>query len=280
MVDEEIDDIFKDFKFPEDEEPSHREVKKKVQKEFNQQKFEEHEDKFYIQGVKEPRVSAKWPKGAFKHTEDYPDSRQKTKYPAPGLGVLERGVFIGIIVLLIAFIVFDLSFFDHVSKVSETTEQGAVGMVINEVNESENKTVEEEVIEEENKTVEEETTEEKSLSGTVGIKIDKINKIKVSNDTGYITTVFFTIKNEKSETLKPVVRVYAYDSKLEDSWGNRSRGIFNYTAGIPSGSEQSGSIGLSPKTFKALDIIKTVILKLSDENDNIIASDTEKVYIE
>ena len=305
MVDEETNDIFKDFKFESSDEPSHDEVKKQVQKEFDKHKFEEPEKDYkeeirelkeqvreikeHVKGpkeeVKEPKEKEEKPE--VKHVIKHIKSEPKFKYFAkPGPGALERGILIGIIVILSVFIIIDLTFY-HKGKVVETVEESKVtGMVVDEfVNESEeNKTLEEkeeviqETIKEENDTAE--TKEEKVLSGTIDLKINKIYKRKESDDKGYITKVSFTIKNGKNEILKPVVRVYAYDKSLEDTWVDKPRGIFNYTIGIMPGDEQAGSIDLTPKTFRALNTIKTVILQLSDENDEVITSAMEKFYIE
>jgi len=130
-------------------------------------------------------------------------------------------------------------------------------------------------------TIEEEglTTEEKELSSKIELIINKIHSIKENDNKGYINKVTFTIKNGKDKTLKPVVKVYAYDKTNEDIWIEKNRGEFVYSIGIASGGEQAGSIDLYPRTFADLDTIKTVILKLYDENDKIIASVQDKFYI-
>jgi len=294
MADEEADDVFKDFKFEDNEESSHDEIKKKMQKEFNKQRFEETEEKDYKEDVrelkeqvrelrehiKEPKEREAKEKPEVRHVTKHIKSEPEVKYVTkPGPGALERGVLIGVIVILIAFIVFDLSFF-HKGGVAETGEEGKVtGMIVDEiVNESEeNETVQETVIEENETT---ETVEEKELSETIDLKINKIYKRKVDSDLGYISKVSFTIENGKDEILKPVVKVYAYDKTNEDPWMEKDRGIFNYTIGIMPGGEQAGSIDLTPKTFTSLNIIKTVVLKLSDEGGEIITSTMERFYIE
>ena len=297
MVDEETNDMFKDFKFEDNKEPSHDEIKKNVQKEFDQQRSEEHEEKDNEEEVRgleevrelkeevrelkehvkrsEEREEKEKPevKHVIKHIKSEPEIKYVTK---PGPGALERGVLIGLIAILSFFIIFDLAFI-HPGGVVET-EEGAVGMVVSEVV-SENKTEEvEETVEEENKTTE--TVEEKELSGTIDLEINKIHSLKENENRGYINRVTFTIKNGKNETLKPIVRVYAYDQSSKDTYMDWVRGTFNYTISIMPGDERAGSIDLTPKTFTALNTIKTVVLKLSDEEDELTRVVEEKFYIE
>ena len=313
MADEETDDIFKDFKFEDSNEPSHDEVKKKAQQDFNKSSFTEPEEKDHSEEIRElkqqvrelkehvrkPKGEATFqkekkheikhaeydskPKHTIKHFDTKPDFPPKI---APSS--LEKKFFVGVIIILLAFIAIDLTFY-HGSKTTDgKPSTTGVGAAISENKENKtvkaaaevvNETAEEE--KEENKTTEEEnkTTEEKELSGKIELMINKIHSIKENDNKGYINKVTFTIKNGKSKTLKPVVKVYAYDKTNDDPWMEKDRGEFVYSIGIVPGGEQAGSVDLSPRTFADMDIIKTVILKLFDEDDEVIASALDKFYI-
>jgi len=295
MVDKEVNDIFKDYKFEDSAEPSHNEVKKEVQREFNKNRFEEPEEKGHEEGIRELKEQISELREHIKSKEEVKEPKEepevkpvehiksepKFKYfTKPGPGALERGVLIGIIFLLACFIVVDLSFFH--GKGVETGDTGVTGMVVGEIAaEEKNETVEkkEEVVE--GSVVEEQkTTKEKKLSGTIGLEINKIYSVKENKNKGYINRVIFTIKNGKNKTLKPVVRVYAYDKYNDEPWKEKDRGVFNYTGGIVAGGEQDGSIDLTPKTFTSLNIIKTVVLKLYDKKGKLLVVADEKIYIE
>lgn len=304
MADEEINNVFKDFKFEDSKEPSHDEVKKQAQKEFNKTSFAEPEEpdhgeeirelkkqvrelKHHITKPKEEATFKKEQKHEVKHAEPKPEPKPTIKHfdpkqdfsPKTAPSSLERKVLVGIIIILLAFIAIDLTFY-HGSKTAETTDNGESGIigtvtVTNETQE-ENKTAEAVVneTEEENKTA-----EEKKLSGTIDLIINKIHSIKDDDNKGYINKVTFTIKNGKDKTLKPVVKVYAYDKNSEDPWIEKDRGEFIYSIGIVPGGEQAGSVDLYPRTFADLDVMKTVVLKLFDEDDDLIASVRDKFYI-
>lgn len=317
MADEEIDDIFKDFKFEDSNEPSHDEVKKKAQNEFNKSSFIEPEEKGHNEEIRELKQQVRElkehvikPKGEatfqkekkheIKHAEYDSKPKHTIKHfdtkpafsPKIAPSSLEKKFFVGVIIILLAFIAIDMTFY-HGSKTDETLDSSkpsamSVGAAINEI--KENKTVKAaaevvnetgEAEKEEEKTAEEEdkTKEEKELSGNIELMINKIHSIKENDNKGYINKVTFTIKNGKNKTLKPVVRVYAYDKNSEDPWIEKDRGEFVYSIGIVPGGEQAGSVDLSPRTFADMGIIKTVVLKLFDEEDDVIASVQDKFYI-
>jgi len=282
--DKEVDDIFKDFKFKDDEESSHHEVKKQAQKDFNKGKFGGSEEKYQeeIDDLKEEmeelKEQVKGSKGKHKakhiHHEPRVKHFSKTKSVPP-----ERVVLIGIIVVLAAFIVIDLSFFDHVSKVRKTTDKETAGIVV--VNESEqNETVEEEVIEE---VVEEETeAEEEALSGKITFKIDEINKkvrADLGEDKGEISSITFTIDNGKNEVLTPVVEVYIYDSESEEVYETKWRGHYTYLKGIGEGEEHTATISITPKIFSDLDLKKHIRLTLNDTEDGFITAVNDDISI-
>ena len=322
MADEEIDNVFKDFKFEDSKEPSHDEVKKQAQKEFNKTSFTETEEpdhgaeirelkkqvrelKHHITKPKEEATFKKEQKHEVKHAEHKPEPKHTIKHaehkpepkptkhfepkhdfsPKTAPNSLERKVLVGVIIILLAFIAIDLTFY-HGSKTTKTADKAEPGIigavtVTNETKE-ENKTAKAVVNEtEEDKTTETEnkTTEEKKLSGKIEIQINKIYSIKENDNKGYINKVSFTIKNGKDKILKPVVKVYAYDKNSEEPWMERDRGEFIYSIGIVPGGEQAGSVDLYPRTFADLDVLKTVVLKLFDEDDDVIASVQDKFYI-
>ena len=309
MADEETDDIFKDFKFEDSNEPSHDEVKKKAQQDFNKSSFTEPEEKDHSEEIRElkqqvrelkehvrkPKGEATFqkekkheikhaeydskPKHTIKHFDTKPDFSPKI---APSS--LERKFFVGVIIILLAFIAIDLTFYHGSKTTDDKLSTTGVGAAI-----SENKTVKAaaevvnetaEAEKEENKTAETgNKTTEKKLSGNIGLIINKIHSIKENDNKGYINKVTFTIKNGKSKTLYPTVRVYAYDKNYGEEYMNKSRGDFTYPIGIVPGGEQAGSVDLYPRTFADMGIIKTVVLKLFDEDDEIIDSVQDKFYI-
>jgi len=316
MADEEFHDVFKDFKFEDSDGPSHNEIKKKAQMDFNKSSFIEPEEKDPNEEIKElkqqvkeikhhinkPKEEATFQKEkkhevkpAVKHIDTKPKKHtiKHTKpdfSPKPPPSSLERKALVGVIIILLAFIAIDMTFY-HGSKTTETTDSSKPSVIGAAISENkENKTVKaaaevinktEEAEKEEDKIAEEETKaeEEKELSGKIEIMINKIHSIKENDNKGYINKVTFTIKNGKDKTLKPVVKVYAYDKINEDTWMEKERGEFVYSIGIVPGGEQAGSIDLYPRTFADMDIVKTVILKLFDEDDEVIASALDKFYI-
>jgi len=117
-------------------------------------------------------------------------------------------------------------------------------------------------------------------SGTVTITLDEVyTSISTSlNDTGSINKIDFTIFNGKSKILNPLVSVYAYDSEADPSWQTTSRGDYK-RAGIESGKSFSGSISLSPKTFKNLKLKKQVRLSLNGTEEGFITAVSQEITI-
>ena len=130
-----------------------------------------------------------------------------------------------------------------------------------------------------NKT-EEKLAEEEKLSGKIVLTLDKVDAEvdDADSDLGQINNVVFTIENGKDEDLNPVVDVYAYDSKIDPSWEITSRGQYKGAA-IKSGDKYSGSISLVPKTFRNLNIEKSIRLALNDTEDGFITAVNEEVSI-
>ena len=148
MADEKTDDIFKDFKFEDSNDTSHDEIKKQAQKEFNKSSFIEPEEKNHgdeirelknqIKDIKEqvskPKEEATFQKEkkhevkpAIKHIDTKPEPKHTIKHvkpdfsPRPPPSSLERKAFVGVIIILLAFIAIDMTFY-HGSKTTETTD--------------------------------------------------------------------------------------------------------------------------------------------------------------
>ena len=106
------------------------------------------------------------------------------------------------------------------------------------------------------------------LSGIVSLTIGEINKEKVGDDLAYINSVTFTVENGKDKAIFPLVRVMAFDTKIEKEWSTLSRGEHKFVDGIKPGDKQSAVIGLTPRAFSNLELQKSVILIL-DEGANL-----------
>jgi len=192
---------------------------------------------------------------------------------------IEKYAYIGIIIVLAVYIAIDLSFYH--GKDAGIDEQAITASVVEEENlidefeELEEKPVEEEL-------VEESVVEEKKLSGTIAFRIDNIYTDVPDEDidSGYLNRIVFTIDNGKDKVLTPIVQVFAYDSELHESWETRSRGQYEYKIGINPGDSHTGSIDVSPKTFRNLELEKNIRLTLNDTEDGFIKTITDKILIE
>jgi len=194
---------------------------------------------------------------------------------------IEKAAYVSIILVLVVYIAIDLSFYHGGSDVDAEigTITAAAVNTEDKANETENKTVEKTA--EEKKSVEKEVVvEEKKLSGRIGFAIGKIYT-EVSDqdsDLGYITKVVFAIENGKDKALTPILHVFAYDSELDESWQTRSRGKYTGTA-IKPGDDLTGTIELSPKSFRNLDIKKSLRLTLNDTKSGFTKSINKEITI-
>mgnify|MGYP001363186086 CR=1 FL=1 len=189
----------------------------------------------------------------------------------------ERIAFLAIILVLIAYIVIDLSFY-HGDK-NSLSEDSITVSVVGEVNES----VEAEEVKataEEKETVEE-VIEEKEYSGVVKFTISKVHTSvsEDQDDLGYIERITFVIENDQDKVLTPVVKAYIYDSEMDELWETKSRGIYTFPGGITAGSTHTGTITISPKSFIDLDIKKDIRLTLNDTKSGFIKGVNQKVAI-
>src|SRR3989338_887637 len=119
---------------------------------------------------------------------------------------------------------------------------------------------------------------EKKLSGSVALTLDKIYSEEADIETEYISKVDFTIDNGKEKGLTPILDVYAFDSEMDKSWEIRSRGQYKGSL-IEAGGKQSGSVFLTPKTFRNLKIEKSIRLSLNDTKDGFVAAVNQKITI-
>jgi len=203
------------------------------------------------------------------------DMLKHGQIPTKNLAKIEKIAYIAVILVLVAYIVIDLSFYHGGSSEAKSVQQ--ITAIPSSIIEQENKTVGvevEQVVEEE--VVEEPVEEEVKLSGKIIFTLDKVFTEVVDQDLGYINKVQFTIDNGVDEILSSVVTVYAYDSNLEEIWETRSRGVD--VIDIKPGDTYSTTISLSPKTFKDLDIQKVVRIELND-TDGFVAAKSKSVII-
>lgn len=287
MTNEGVDDIFKDFehkikdKIMDKMEGSHSDKK---------EAHKAHEKKL----SEEERLKMKYHKAeeSLKHKYEKEKEALEEKKRKEGHGHgemphgratnLERSAYVAVILILVAYIGVDLSFY-HGSSDVDAEEQAitaAVAAVQQEDEEGDVGQAAEEKAVEEEKTVEEVKEEKKVLSGEIDIVIDNIysDVSDKNDDLGYITKIIFTIENGKDKVLTPVVNVYAYDSKLHESWQERSRGEYIGNS-IEPGDKQTGVIDLTAKTFRNLDLEKNIKLTLDGSEGGFIKSVSEEVTI-
>ncbi|MDP7244277.1 MAG: hypothetical protein QF568_02955 [Flavobacteriales bacterium] len=269
MGDSDVDDIFDDFESKVEGKEDTAEEKEINEEELLKRKYQEAEQDLKEKHKKEKEALAEKRKKEMMHGEA----------PTKSFPNIEKIAYMAIILVLAAYIVFDLSSNHWGKGIGIETDQTITAAVV----QKENKTDEiGEVVEEVEEVEEEPVVEEKELSGVIALNIDNIYTtiIDEDNDLGEISKIVFTIDNGKDKVLTPLVRVYAYDSEMEEKWETWSRGEYTYEAGIASGKEHTGVIDLSPKKFINLDLKKSIRLTLNDTEDGFITAVNEKVLIE
>lgn len=262
MAEPEVDDIFKDFEYKVKGKKDAKEAPKQPVRQF----VDEEEEKPKKQLVKQERLPPK----------------QMPNY--------EKIAYIAIILVLAAYVAIDWMNYHNgdnagesdkkisVKAVTNATEGNKTAMAKNETAAIVDKPAENNTVEKDNsETVK---AEGKKLSGTVTLTIGKVytSLSKSINDTGYIDKVDFTIDNGKDKVLKPLVSLYAYDAEIDKIWETRSRGDYLGTA-IEPGGIYTGSISLSPKTFKNLNINKNIRLSLNDTDTGFITAVNKEIII-
>ena len=270
MDDSDINDIFKDYEYK----VTGQKVAPEIRREPVRQLEEEDEVKERYRkaesSLKEKK--AKVASGGY-------------RAPSGGIGSYERFAYIATIVVLVAYIGF--GFYQGNDDAEEEQSMTAAAVNMQSANKTINKSIEN--AENASKGVQEETVgnkteeklaEEEKLSGKIVLTLDKVDAEvdDADSDLGQINNVVFTIENGKDEDLNPVVDVYAYDSKIDPSWEITSRGQYKGAA-IKSGDKYSGSISLVPKTFRNLNIEKSIRLALNDTEDGFITAVNEEVSI-
>ncbi|MBL7056322.1 hypothetical protein ISS07_05395 [Candidatus Woesearchaeota archaeon] len=202
---------------------------------------------------------------------------------------IERVAYLAIILILVSYIAVDFGFYHNTPSLN-VEENSVSGKVVQEKaviepSKEEVKVVEKSVIEtapEKEEVVEEAKApvKEKPLKGNVALQIDEVVTSISENDDelGYIDEIKFTISNGATEILRPSINVYAYDNTLDDFWETKIRGTYT-NSGIAAGTVKKGSIKLSPKSFRNLNVDKTVRLQMNDTSAGYLASKTKTVEI-
>ncbi len=271
MDDSGINDIFKDYKYKVTGKKGVPETKREPVRQLEDEEEVKERYRKAESSLKEKKAK---------------EAGRNERVPSRGIENYERFAYIAVIVVLVAYVGIDLGFY-HGSNAAKEETVTAAAVNIQSANKTINKSVEisknvsKEVQEEAAlNEVEEETAEGKKLSGKVVLTLDEIDAevVDADNDKGQINKVVFTIDNGEDKDLKPVVDVYAYDSKLDPSWETTSRGQYK-GAMIKPGDAYTASISLVPKTFKNLELKKSIRLSLNDTEDGFITVVNEQVSI-
>jgi hypothetical protein len=278
MDDSDINDIFKDFEHKVGGKKEALKPGNKILKE------EESLTESYKQAEKALKEKYKEKKEALKKKNEPQDHKSKGEFKlhpilSKKIQNYERLGYILVIVLLLAYIGFG-----HTQGRDSPDQQvvtAAAVIVEDSTKESDTNNLAEESQEEQDDIEEEkEVAEENALSGKISLSFVKISSevVDEDNDLGYIKSVTFTIDNGKDKNLNPIVNVFAYDPDLDKSWETTSRGVYSGAA-VTSGSKKTGTINLVPKTFRNLDLEKTIRLTLNDTDDGFITTVNKKITI-
>ena len=277
MDDSDINDIFKDYEY--------KVAGKKAAPEIRREPVRQLEE--------EDEVKEKYRKAESKLREKKPkETGRNDKAPLGNIANHERLIYIGIIIVLVAYI--GLGFFQGNDDAEEEQTVTAAAVNMQSANKTINKSIEhadksadssENASEDVQGKIDDnetkaENAEEEKLSGKIVLTLDKVDVevVNADSDSGQINKVTFTIENDKDKDLNPIVDVYAYDSKIDPSWEITSRGQYK-GAIIKAGDKYSGSISLVPKTFRNLDIKKNIRLALNDTEDGFITVVNEQISI-
>src|SRR3989338_949110 len=272
MDDSDINDIFKDYEYKVTGKKGAPEARREPVRQLEEEDEVKERYRKAESSIKEKKAK---------------DANRSYRAPSSGIGSYEKFAYIAVIAVLVAYIGIDLGFY-HGSDTAKEETITAAALNTQSANKTLNKSAESagnasKVVKGEtagNKTGEK-LAEDKKLSGKIMLRLDEIDSemVDADGDLGQINKVVFTIENGKDKDLNPVVDVYAYDSELDPSWEIKSRGQYK-GAVIKHGDKYSGSISLVPKTFKNLDIKKSIRLTLNDTEDGFIKAVNEQVLIE
>ena len=285
MAHEDVDDIFKDFEGKVDGKrkiSKHSDSEEEIKDSKENLSEEELLKKRYLEAERALKEKHRKEKEALKEKRKEEMVKQGVTQSKP-LENTERIAYIAIIIVLVAYIAIDLSFYHGKGAGTESeTISVSVGEdnKTNEMQKNDTKS-----IENGNKAVEQPKEdvigESKNLPGVVTLTIDSIIK-SVSeelNDTGYITRIVFTIDNGRDKVLTPFLEVYAYDSENKEDYETVRRRGYSSPLAIKPGDKYTGTIDLVPKTWANLNLKKNIRLTLNDTEDGFITAINEQVLI-
>ena len=282
MTQPDVDDLFKDFEYK--IEGKKEEPKKRLE--------------FF---KKDPEAKNEPEKKTWAQVESPVIEQQEARPRPKSTAGIERLMYIAIIGVLISYISIDFAFYhtdnkaesdiskgitagvvDNATKENKTqttikTEQIKNETTVQKPNEEINKTSNETKITNETKAA----NETKKYSGTINLTIESVDA-QVTNqslDLGAINSITFTINNDKDKILKPLLNVFVYDSKMDKSWEVTSRGKYTYDLGIQPGENHTGIIDVTPKTFRNLNLSKSIRLTLNDTNAGYITVANTEISI-
>jgi len=279
---DESDDVFADF-----EQKARDDKGKKTGKSDEQEikdRFESEQERLKVKYERE--MNSLKSKKAKQSREEAPET---------GVHTIERISYIAIIIALLAYAATDLVFFHgkfeipgSLSNLSDLAQLPALQIPSSDSNETAQKEAQGQAtnttkIESQNTTSTPKSNTQTSKpkgSGNVLLSIDDITYELKDEDTAYITRVTFTIANEQSVVLNPVVNVFIFDNEIKESWEERSRGTYKDESGIPAGKVQAGSVDITPKTFKKLNLEKTIRIELNDTKAGFLKSATKEITLE
>ena len=275
MANDDVDDIFKDFEHKVEDKEETDDVKKKETHKSHEKELSDEETLKRKYEKAEQVLKHKYKK----EKEALEDKKEKEVHghgeiPHRNIANIERVAYVAIILILVVYVGIDLTFY-HKDKSVEVEDQTITAAAVKQEDETEEIV---EVVEEEEEEV---VVEEKPLSGKITLTLDKVytDVDEGVDDKGYISKIVFTIENGKETVLTPVINVFIYDDRMHESWETISRGQYTYAIGINSGKVQTGSLSLSPKTYRNLDIKKNIRVELKDAEEGFITAVNDKITI-
>jgi len=259
MKDDDVNDIFDDFEHKVTGKEPEEHHKSESEEDLLKSKYQQAEQVLKEKYNKEKEALIEKKGGV-------PDRNNAPK----GFGGYEKIAYMSIILILVVYTIVDLTVVHNADKVVEPDVITAAAVDLEET--------EEETVEETVEEVEEEIVKE--LSGRIDFKIDKIftDVSENDDDLGYISKIVFTIENGKDKVLTPVAEVFAYDDELDAYWETRSRGKY-FGIPIEPGETQTGSIDITPQSFRNLNIDKSIRLTLNDTVDGLVAALNDRITI-
>ncbi len=277
------DEVFKDFeskiKGKKESYPKEEKEHKKNHEDKEEEKTEDMKKKYQHE---KQLLKEKYKKEMHAvHEKEVKEALKQGKTIRPGLRNAERITYLLILVILVGYVAVD--YYQDTSKSSDT-ESNIVGDITVTTPEEteEDKTQEAELEEDKEEEKEEEAKEEeKKLSGSIDLTLDKVYKEVNENDPdlGELSRIVFTINNGKDKVLTPVLEAFVYDNNNEKEYETKIRGKYTYAAGIKPGDSHTGSIDLSPKMFRNLNLKKHIRLTLNDTKSGFITAVNDGIYI-